>query len=265
MWLWLLILGFFFSLFWSLWKEILRIRQYRKQKSKRTWIEWSKKDFEKVKSGCRPLVKDRIRLMVILGSGGHTAELIEVLRSIGRVGLFEEKDSSSSDLSKSLLQIPPSQVEITYVAATSDKHSAIKAQRLHERDGMLSCFQCRMIFLPRAREVGQSYFSSLFTTLFSLMVACKKFLFSSYVPDVVLCNGPGTCVPVVIIIFIRNVIFSLPLKNKTSRIIFIESVARVRTLSLSGRLLYPFVHRFLVQWPDIRERYPLVEYTGMFL
>ena len=35
------------------------------------------------------------------------------------------------------------------------------------------------------------------------------------------------------------------------RSIYIESWARVRTLSLSGRILKPLVDRFLVQWPQL--------------
>ncbi|KAF7502428.1 hypothetical protein GJ744_005828 [Endocarpon pusillum] len=35
------------------------------------------------------------------------------------------------------------------------------------------------------------------------------------------------------------------------RTIFIESWARVKTLSLSGKILLPFVDRFLVQWPAL--------------
>lgn len=36
-----------------------------------------------------------------------------------------------------------------------------------------------------------------------------------------------------------------------TRIIYVESFARVSSLSLSARLLKPFVDRFVVQWPDL--------------
>jgi beta-1,4-N-acetylglucosaminyltransferase len=35
-----------------------------------------------------------------------------------------------------------------------------------------------------------------------------------------------------------------------TRIIYVESFTRVKSLSLSGKLLRPFVDRFVVQWPD---------------
>lgn len=50
-----------------------------------------------------------------------------------------------------------------------------------------------------------------------------------------------------------------------TRIIYIESFARVSRLSLSGKLLRPFVHRFLVQWPQLQRpavlMLPPVEYV----
>jgi len=91
-------------------------------------------------------------------------------------------------------------------------------------------------------------------------------------PDLVLTNGPGTGVCVVlaslVLLFFglnRPSSSSSSYKNgkRTSneesewrhsgqmRTIFIESWARVRTLSLSGKILLPLVDRFLVQWPGL--------------
>ncbi len=39
------------------------------------------------------------------------------------------------------------------------------------------------------------------------------------------------------------------------KVIFIESFARVNELSLTGRLLYNHVNRFIVQWPELSEEY----------
>jgi len=47
------------------------------------------------------------------------------------------------------------------------------------------------------------------------------------------------------------------------KIIFIESFARVQTLSLSGKILYYFADRFLVQWPELRTKYPMSEYLPL--
>ncbi|WP_408071372.1 PssD/Cps14F family polysaccharide biosynthesis glycosyltransferase [Butyrivibrio sp. JL13D10] len=39
------------------------------------------------------------------------------------------------------------------------------------------------------------------------------------------------------------------------KVIFIESFARVNELSLTGRLLYNHVNRFIVQWPELSREY----------
>ena len=44
--------------------------------------------------------------------------------------------------------------------------------------------------------------------------------------------------------------------------VYIESLARIHELSLSGRLVYPFVDRFLVQWPELEHKYSRAQYQG---
>ena len=39
------------------------------------------------------------------------------------------------------------------------------------------------------------------------------------------------------------------------KVIFIESFARVNELSLTGRLLYKHVNKFIVQWSDLSKEY----------
>ncbi|KAI4386067.1 hypothetical protein MLD38_004034 [Melastoma candidum] len=52
-------------------------------------------------------------------------------------------------------------------------------------------------------------------------------------PQVIICNGPGTCIPLCRIAFVFKVI-----GIRWSSIFYVESIARVRRLSLSGLLLY---------------------------
>ena len=47
--------------------------------------------------------------------------------------------------------------------------------------------------------------------------------------------------------------------------IYVESLTRVRDLSFSGKLVYPFVNHFLVQWPELEGRYPRARYRGKVL
>lgn len=70
-------------------------------------------------------------------------------------------------------------------------------------------------------------------------------------PDVIVSAGAGVSVPFVY----AGHLLGIPS-------VYIESLTRVRTLSLSGKLVYPVVKRFLVQWPDLAERYGKAEYWG---
>jgi hypothetical protein len=50
---------------------------------------------------------------------------------------------------------------------------------------------------------------------------------------------------------------------KNTKIVFAESFARVTGLSLSGKILLPFVDKFFVQWPELKAKYPKTHYIGM--
>ena len=94
----------------------------------------------------RPLGKGRapLRCLVILGSGGHTSEMFMALS-----GLSWEHYAPH------------------YVIATTDKGSeaAMRTfEALHHPGAPPT-----VSFVPRAREVGQSYATSVFTTLNALM------------------------------------------------------------------------------------------------
>ena len=45
-------------------------------------------------------------------------------------------------------------------------------------------------------------------------------------------------------------------------IVFVESICRARTLSMSGLLLYYIADEFIVQWPDLAVKYSLTRYIG---
>lgn len=68
-----------------------------------------------------------------------------------------------------------------------------------------------------------------------------------------LCNGPGTCIPICFV----TALFDL-IRLQDTRIVFIESVCRVKKLSLTGYLLY-YMHitdLFFVHWDDLAKKYP---------
>ena len=76
----------------------------------------------------------------------------------------------------------------------------------------------------------------------------------------VLCNGPGTCVPVAYASLLLRVF-----RFRRVRIAFTESVARTKRLSLSGKLLYPIADSFMVQWPQLVGQYPRARYVGFVI
>jgi beta-1,4-N-acetylglucosaminyltransferase len=72
-------------------------------------------------------------------------------------------------------------------------------------------------------------------------------------PDVLLSTGGGVTVPLFIIG-----------KLTGARLVYVESLTRVDKPSLSGKLVYPFVDRFFVQWPEAAAR-PRMEFLGGLL
>jgi UDP-N-acetylglucosamine:LPS N-acetylglucosamine transferase len=47
-----------------------------------------------------------------------------------------------------------------------------------------------------------------------------------------------------------------------AKIVWLDSITNVEHLSLSGRMVRPFADLFLVQWPELADKYHHVEYVG---
>jgi UDP-N-acetylglucosamine:LPS N-acetylglucosamine transferase len=73
-------------------------------------------------------------------------------------------------------------------------------------------------------------------------------------PDAILSTGAGLAVP-----------FFLVGKLLRIRLVYVESVTRTETISLSGRLVHPLADRFFVQWPEAAQRLRRAEYAGGIL
>ncbi len=67
-------------------------------------------------------------------------------------------------------------------------------------------------------------------------------------PNLIISTGAGVAVP-----------FLLLGKLFGSQTVFIESVTRIQTLSLSARLVLPFLTVLYVHWPQLQARYPQAE------
>lgn len=113
--------------------------------------------------------------------------------------------------------------------------------------------------IPRSREVGQSWLSTVWTTLVALVMTILVLL--RWRPRVLVVNGPGTCVPVVLSAWVWRY-----LGVSRTRIVFVESACRVETLSLTGIIMYRLLaDRVLVQWPGLATKYPQAEFVGIAL
>jgi len=50
-----------------------------------------------------------------------------------------------------------------------------------------------------------------------------------------------------------------------AKIVWLDSIANVERLSLSGRIIRPFADFILTQWPEVAERYRSVCYAGFVI
>ncbi|XP_064003368.1 UDP-N-acetylglucosamine transferase subunit ALG14 homolog isoform X3 [Pogoniulus pusillus] len=165
--------------------------------------------------------------------GGHTTEILRLLSCLS--------DSYSPR---------------HYVFADSDEMSEAKICSFEQKKAeTFSNSQFTLDRIPRSREVRQPWMSSVGTTLYSILYSFP--LTYRLKPDLILCNGPGTCVPVCISALLLGL-----LRMKRAVIVYVESICRVETLSLSGKILYYLSDYFIVQWPELKEKYPRSVYLG---
>ena len=50
-----------------------------------------------------------------------------------------------------------------------------------------------------------------------------------------------------------------------TKVLFVESICRVKSLSLSGMILYYLADSVLVQWKELKEKYPRVDFVGTLM
>jgi beta-1,4-N-acetylglucosaminyltransferase len=146
----------------------------------------------------------------------------------------------------------------SYIVAETDMMSLKKVLDF-ENNSETPGTEYKVNKLLRSRHVGQSYFTSIFTTIMAIFYSIP--LIFQIKPELLLVNGPGTCVPCCLIVFIfSRILFLLP----KCKIVFIESICRVKTLSLTGKILYylNMTDSFIVQWPELQNKYKRSIYLG---
>lgn len=172
--------------------------------------------------------KSKLKTMIVIGSGGHTTEMLRIVKQLNH-NRFSPR---------------------IYIVASSDDKSLLKVDEVEKIPSTYRIYK-----IPRSRKVHQSYISSIFTTLYSILYAVPIVFLNK--PDLILCNGPGTCIPICGLAFLMRLMY---LSNNA--IIYIESICRVKTLSLSGKILIYFADRIIVQWPELQRSYPRTTFIG---
>jgi len=175
------------------------------------------------------------KTMIVLGSGGHTSEMFKFLSTL------DERELK--------VNFNPRH----YIIANTDLDSEDKALEFEANKNLGSYVIHR---IPRSREVGQSFFTSIFSTL-------KAFVFSfikvaQIKPEIILANGPGTCLPICVSGFITKIIGITP----CCCIALAESYACISHPSLTTKLLHPIVDVLFVQWTGLLKLYPSAIYSG---
>lgn len=174
------------------------------------------------------------KVIVFLGSGGHTGEMLKILHTYKKT------------INKS---------EICILCSEENSLARFKNQFPDLKN-------VRFYMIGKAREVGSGKISSVksiihtFVTIFKILIKNKDYFIFNHESTLMLLNGPGSCVLLSMIFQLIKIITFIDY-NKF-KIVYIESLARCNNLSMTGVLLYylNLSDEFLVQWPEMLETYP---------
>ncbi|KAK5094052.1 UDP-N-acetylglucosamine transferase subunit [Exophiala xenobiotica] len=189
-------------------------------------------------------------LLIVLGSGGHTSEMLCILQNLGAEYLDSRFDKR------------------TWVVSSGDSFSAERAKRFEDwiGQGRSSQSSWDIITVHRARKIHQPLYTApalrgthrdLKSTPNGAQSNTGNGVTTSY-PDLILANGPATAVVLILASLVLIFLGLAPInpgreEGGAMRSIYIESWARVKTLSLSGKILRFVAGRFLVQWRGLED------------
>lgn len=172
-----------------------------------------------------------IKTLVVLGSGGHTTEMLQMIK-----GMNEKMYDP-----------------LIFVVASTDETSERRVKAFGGRQ------PSEYHYIPRSREVGQSYMTSVASTLWACIFS--MWLVVKIRPALLLINGPGTCIPVAMATLLLRI-----LGLCEGNVVFVESFCRVESLSLTGRILYPFMaDMFVVHWDELHLKFPRSQTISTFV
>lgn len=181
-------------------------------------------------------------VMVLFGSGGHSTEMMMLLRN----ARMPEKLADEDNIDK-------------LICVISDDDCFIQ-DTLNEQF-FNSYHKFDTIRMKRPRAVKQSYLTSIWT--FLIVLHYSFCLIREHQPKLLLTNGPGLSVTVALAIRFMQ-LFKWGYK---CHVLYVESFCRTKTLSLSGRILYHLrlADDVYVQWPEVAKNYPRSKYDGILV
>ena len=109
--------------------------------------------------------------------------------------------------------------------------------------------------LLKGKKVYWAYFPtnrSVKNLIRNLLMAWRILLKEK--PSVMISTGAGVSVP----FFYLGRILGM-------KTIYIESMTRINDLSLTGKLVYPVVENFFVQWPELALKYSRAKFSGQVI
>lgn len=203
----------------------------------------------------------RTHLLIVLGSGGHTAEMMYMLDN----AVFGPPSAPQQQKTKRLNWADYS--HRTWVVSSGDSVSAVRVAQFEERvreAGIAGKGSFEVATVPRARKIYQPLWTSPFTCLQCGWACAGVLLGEKGFPDLIVTNGPATAT---VLIFTTVVLRFFNVRGCNSRdkmrTIYVESWARVKRMSLSGRLLCWVADRVLVQWEQLKGAGGRAEYHGV--
>lgn len=234
----------------------------------------------------RPLPRKRgspTHLLIVLGSGGHTAEMLALLADLDpnlynrRTYVISAGDDFSAIQAISFEQelttlhprnqTTPSLIPPPLLFQTTPEHQQQQQQQqqsaLPPPPPPTSYYSLH--FVPRARKIHQPLLTTPFSSLRCLIASIFLLHSLPSYPDLILLNGPATST---ILLFSALILRVFDWRGVTTRgkfrSIYIESWARVRRLSLSARIITSLgaADRVLVQWEGLAGR---GEYRGCLI
>lgn len=111
------------------------------------------------------------------------------------------------------------------------------------------------VILPADME-GRTYFATLFERDLNFFVNLKEAwtILRKERPQLMLSTGAGIAIP-----------FAICARLLKIPVLFVETLGRIKTPSLTARIIYPFADRFFYQWESLKGHFPRGEYSGPLL